>query len=49
MIAFCKLSVYVISFYGIEVCSFVLALYYLHSVLDGAERVCVFGEVPGVV
>ena len=49
MIAFCKLYVKVVSFNGTEVRSFVLALQYLHSVLDGAERVCsldkVFGEV----
>jgi len=33
----------------IEVSSFVLALYYLHSVLDGDERVCVLDKVFGEV
>ena len=46
---FCKFCVNIVSSSGIEVCSFVLALWYLRSVLDGAERVCaldkVFGEI----
>jgi len=49
VVVLCELSVYVVSFYGIEVCFFVLALLYLHGVLDGAERVYVFGEAIGVV